>query len=74
MKVLGIGVDIIANKRIKSSIKNSKFINRIYSANELKQSYISKNKTSYFSKRFCKYCRRKPSRSNGHYHLPYNAG
>jgi holo-[acyl-carrier protein] synthase len=52
MKVLGIGVDIIANKRIKSSIKNSKFINRIYSANELKQSYISKNKTSYFSKRF----------------------
>ena len=52
MKVLGIGVDIIENKRIKSSIKNSKFINRIYSPNELKQSLLSKNKISYFSKRF----------------------
>jgi pyridoxine 5-phosphate synthase len=29
MKVLGIGIDIIENKRIKSSIKNLKFINRI---------------------------------------------
>ena len=29
MKVLGIGVDIIDNKRIKISIKNSKFKNRI---------------------------------------------
>ena len=52
MKVLGIGVDIIENKRIKSSIKNSKFINRIYSTNELKQSLLSNNKISYFSKRF----------------------
>jgi len=52
MKVLGIGVDIIENKRIKSSIKNSKFINRIYSTNELKQSLLSKDKIAYFSKRF----------------------
>ena len=52
MKVLGIGVDIIENKRIKSSIKNSKFINRIYSTNELKQSSLLKNKISYLSKRF----------------------
>ena len=52
MKVLGIGVDIIENKRIKSSIKNSKFINRIYSTNELKQSLLSKDKIGYFSKRF----------------------
>ena len=52
MKVLGIGVDIIKNKRIKSSIKNSKFINRVYSAKELKQSSLSRDKTSYFSKRF----------------------
>ena len=52
MKILGIGVDIIENKRIKSSIKNSKFINRIYSTKELKHSSLSKNKTSYFSKRF----------------------
>ena len=36
MKILGIGVDIIQNKRIKDSIKNHKFKNRIYSSNELK--------------------------------------
>ena len=52
MKVLGIGVDIIENKRIKNSIKNYKFISRIYSKNELKQSLLSKNKISYFTKRF----------------------
>ena len=52
MKVLGIGVDIIDNKRIKTSIKNSKFKNRIYSLKELKQSTLFKNKVNYFSKRF----------------------
>ena len=52
MKILGIGVDIIENKRIKKSIKNSKFKNRIYSTKELKQSSMSKNKIGYFSKRF----------------------
>ena len=48
MKVLGIGVDIIDNKRIKNSIKNSKFKNRIYSAKELKQSKLYKNKVNFF--------------------------
>ena len=52
MKILGIGVDIIQNKRIKDSIKNHKFKNRIYSSNELKLSSYSKNKIGYFSKRF----------------------
>ena len=52
MKVLGIGVDIIDKKRIKTSIKNSKFKNRIYSSKELKQSLLFKNKVNYFSKRF----------------------
>jgi holo-[acyl-carrier protein] synthase len=52
MKILGIGVDIIENKRIKNSLKNSKFKKKIYSDNELKQSSFSKNKVSYFSKRF----------------------
>ena len=52
MKILGIGVDIIENKRIKNFIKNTKFKNRIYSIKELKQSSLSKNKVSYFSKRF----------------------
>ena len=52
MKILGIGVDIIENKRIKDSIKNHKFKDRIYSTNELKLSNLSKNKIGYFSKRF----------------------
>jgi holo-[acyl-carrier protein] synthase len=52
MKILGIGVDIIENKRIKSSIKKLNFINRVYSPKELEQSMLSKNKVSFFSKRF----------------------
>jgi holo-[acyl-carrier protein] synthase len=52
MKILGIGVDIIENKRIKNSIKNSKFKSRVYSPKELKQSLLFKNKVGYFSKRF----------------------
>ena len=52
MKILGIGVDIIENKRIKNSIKNLKFKKRIYSSKELTQSMLYKNKVGYFSKRF----------------------
>ena len=52
MKILGIGVDIIENNRIKNSIKNSKFKSRIFSTKELKESSSSKNKVGYFSKRF----------------------
>jgi len=52
MKILGIGVDVIQNNRIKNSIKNHKFIDRIYSKNELELSESSKNKIGYFSKRF----------------------
>ena len=52
MKILAIGTDIIENKRIKKSIKNTRFINRIYTIKELKQSALIKNKTNYFSKRF----------------------
>jgi len=52
MKILGIGVDIIENKRIKKLIKINKFKSRTYSNNELKLSLSSVNKTSFFSKRF----------------------
>ena len=52
MKILGIGVDIIENKRIKNSLKNTKFKIRIYDNKELKQSNLSKNKVNFFSKRF----------------------
>ena len=52
MKIIGIGVDIIENKRIKNSLKNTKFKIRVYDNKELKQSNLSKNKVNYFSKRF----------------------
>ena len=44
MKILGIGVDIIENKRIKFLINNKNFINRTFSKNELKLSKSLKNK------------------------------
>ena len=52
MKILGIGVDIVENKRIKTSIKNPFFIKRIYTSKELQQSKNVINKVGYFSKRF----------------------
>ena len=52
MKILGIGVDIIENKRIKFLINNKNFINRTFSKNELKLSKSLKNKINYFAKRF----------------------
>tara|TARA_B100001564_G_scaffold299165_1_gene265531 strand:+ start:17 stop:403 length:387 start_codon:yes stop_codon:yes gene_type:complete len=52
MKILGIGVDIVHNKRIQKSIKNPLFIKRIYTPKELKHSYTVSNKVGYFSKRF----------------------
>ena len=52
MKILGIGVDIVENKRIQKSIKNPLFKKRIYSFKELKQSNAVNNKVAFFSKRF----------------------
>jgi len=52
MKILGIGIDIIEHERINKSIKNANFKNRVFSSNELKQWFLSKNKSNYFSKRF----------------------
>ncbi len=52
MKILGIGLDIVDNRRVKSLIKNKNFINRAFSKNEIKYSKKTINKTSYFSKRF----------------------
>ena len=52
MKILGIGIDIINNKRIKQSIKSNKFKKRIYSCKELKLSEKTKDKVAFFSKRF----------------------
>ena len=52
MKTIGIGVDIIKNKRIDLSIKNKNFINRTFGKDEILISKKFTNKTNYFSKRF----------------------
>ncbi len=52
MKTLGIGVDIIDNKRIRALINNKTFINRTFSKSEIKLSKRISNKTNYFAKRF----------------------
>tara|TARA_Y100000389_G_scaffold150495_1_gene150060 strand:- start:762 stop:1151 length:390 start_codon:yes stop_codon:yes gene_type:complete len=51
-KILGIGVDIINNKRINLLIKKKFFLKRTFGTNELKLSNKMKNKTNYFAKRF----------------------
>ena len=52
MKILGIGVDIISNKRIQTLLKNKIFTNRIFSKNELKHSKKKFDNTNFFAKRF----------------------
>ena len=42
MKILGIGVDIFQNRRINHLIKNKKFVERVFSKNEIKNSKIEK--------------------------------
>ena len=52
MKILGIGVDIVENSRINKSLKSNLFIKRIFSKSEILIGNSTKDKTSYFSKRF----------------------
>ena len=52
MRILGIGVDIVQNKRIKNLIKNKIFINRTFGKKEIMISKKFFDKTNYFAKRF----------------------
>ena len=52
MNIIGNGVDIVNNLRIKNSIKNKKFINRVFTLNEINNSKKLTNKINYFAKRF----------------------
>ena len=52
MEIIGNGVDIIKNSRVKNLIKNPKFLSRIFSVNEIKDSKKIKNKINFFAKRF----------------------
>lgn len=52
MRILGVGVDIVQNKRIKSSIKKKSFVLKIFGKNEIKLSKKNKNRSNFFAKRF----------------------
>ena len=52
MRTIGIGVDIVENKRINLLIKNKKFIIRTFGKSEILNSKKVLNKTNYYSKRF----------------------
>ncbi len=52
MSIIGIGVDIINNNRLKKLIKNKRFIERVFTIKEQKRSLSTKNKINYYSKRF----------------------
>ena len=52
MRILGIGVDIVKNSRIKKSILNKSFLYRVFTNEEILISKNTKNKSSYFAKRF----------------------
>ena len=52
MKIVGTGVDIVENSRIKKSILNNSFLNRVFTKEEILISKKIKNKSSYFAKRF----------------------
>ena len=52
MKIIGTGVDIVENIRIKKSIKNKIFLKKIFTKNEILISKKIIDKSSYFAKRF----------------------
>ena len=52
MKILGIGVDIVKNRRFQPLIRNQKFIKRTFGPNELKFSKNKVNRINFFAKRF----------------------
>ena len=52
MKIIGVGIDIVESFRVEKSLKNKKFVTRIFSSKEISLSKKYTNKISYFSKRF----------------------
>ena len=50
--IFGVGTDIIKNSRIGKLIKNEKFISRVFTPKEIKDSKKVKHKVLFFSKRF----------------------
>ena len=52
MRIYGIGTDVVNINRIKNSLKNKKFINRLFNKNEIKKCNAQINKANCYAKRF----------------------
>ena len=52
MSIIGVGVDIVRNDRLKKLIKNKNFVERVFTVYEQKSSLKLKNKLNFYSKRF----------------------
>ena len=52
MNILGNGVDIVENKRIKKIMQNKNFIRKIFTSNEIELSKKKFNKVNFYAKRF----------------------
>ncbi len=52
MKIYGIGTDVVNINRIKKSLKNKKFISRLFNKNEIKKCNTQINKANCYAKRF----------------------
>ena len=52
MKIFGIGTDIANINRIKKSLKNKDFVNRLFNKNEIKKCNNQINKANCYAKRF----------------------
>lgn len=52
MKIYGIGTDIANINRIKKSIKNKNFVNKLFSKNEIQRCNNQINKANCYAKRF----------------------
>ena len=52
MKIYGIGTDVVNINRINKSLKNKKFISRLFNKNEIKKCNKKINKVNCYAKRF----------------------
>ena len=52
MNIVGNGVDIIENRRIKKSLKIKGFINRVFTQKEINKSKKLNDKVNFLAKRF----------------------
>ena len=52
MKIYGVGTDIVSIDRIKKSVKNKKFLTRVFNSKEISKCNNVKNLYHCFAKRF----------------------